>query len=458
MKSRKRIFRVIALMLCFVMCVAIVGCQSKKEQSPPPAEASNSAESSASSSASSSAASDSDEALELKVIIMTSVPEIEYNTLYRACETYKEAHPNISFDYNVISTSGSTYEEKVLTMMAGGDTTDLFQPRHLPHYFNLISNGYVEELTPWIESSDLDMSVFRGTDESLRYDGKLYALPFTNDVWIVYYNKDMFDEAGLDYPDGSWTWEEYADYCAKLTHGEGADKVYGGYFQDWKASACNPAICDGLHDLSSYDDYEWLKYGYQYVYDLQKAGHIMDFSMISTNSLNYDSVFANKQVAMVYMGTWNNSRLNALADQIDFEWGICQAPHIAATGKQGDAVGTVIGCSMNANGEHKEEAFDVLKWVTSSPEASKAIASAGALPAVRDEETYQVLSEQVAGFPEGGEAAFEFNNFSLEMPLDPNSSMIEELTLQYYSLIMTDSISVDEGVEELAAEINALPH
>src|SRR5699024_2050658 len=69
---------------------------------------------------------------------------------------------------------------------------------------------------------------FAGT----QLDGAFYALPYRASSYALFYNKKIFDEKGVPYPD-NLTWDEYADLALQLTSGEGADKFYGSYIPDW---------------------------------------------------------------------------------------------------------------------------------------------------------------------------------------------------------------------------------
>jgi len=56
---------------------------------------------------------------------------------------------------------------------------------------------------------------------------EIYGLPYTKGGFYVFYNKNMFDAAGVPYPTDDWTWEEFEETAKKLTKGSGANKVYG---------------------------------------------------------------------------------------------------------------------------------------------------------------------------------------------------------------------------------------
>lgn len=81
-----------------------------------------------------------------------------------------------------------------------------------------------EQLLPideFIKKDNLDLSIYKGAAEQLQYNGVSYALPYRNDWYVLYYNKDLFDAAGVEYPSNDMTWQEYYDLAAKLTSRRG---------------------------------------------------------------------------------------------------------------------------------------------------------------------------------------------------------------------------------------------
>ncbi len=62
------------------------------------------------------------------------------------------------------------------------------------------------------------------------FNGDYYALPYCNNINMVYFNKRMFDAAGVPYPKEDWTWNDFRETAKKLTSGSGANKVYGAFF------------------------------------------------------------------------------------------------------------------------------------------------------------------------------------------------------------------------------------
>ncbi len=87
-----------------------------------------------------------------------------------------------------------------------------------------MSNDILLDLTDKIAASDkLEMDKFPQDIKDLyTWDGKTYAVPKDVDTIALWYNKTMFDEAGLFYPDDTWTWDDFYDAAEKLTKDDGS--------------------------------------------------------------------------------------------------------------------------------------------------------------------------------------------------------------------------------------------
>lgn len=106
---------------------------------------------------------------------------------------------------------------------SGGDMPDVFW-MHSNEAQKYMSNDILLDLTDRIASSDkLEMDKFPQDIKDLyTWDGKTYAVPKDVDTIALWYNKTMFDEAGLSYPDDTWTWDDFYDAAVKLTKEDGS--------------------------------------------------------------------------------------------------------------------------------------------------------------------------------------------------------------------------------------------
>lgn len=105
----------------------------------------------------------------------------------------------------------------------GGDLPDVFW-MHSNYSQKFMSNDILLDLTDKVaQSSTVDMAnYYQDIAELYQYDGKIYGIPKDYDTIGLWYNKTMFDEAGIAYPDETWTWDTFAEAAGKLTKADGS--------------------------------------------------------------------------------------------------------------------------------------------------------------------------------------------------------------------------------------------
>ena len=366
-------------------------------------------------------------------------------------DAYEAQNPNVTVEITEISSA--EYQDVVNIMLSGGDDTDIITVKDIPGYNAMLSRGQIIPLNDLIAADDIDLSMYSGAAEELTFEGSIYALPFRSDIWIMYYNKDIFDAAGVDYPTNDMTWDEFDTVARELTSGSGADKIYGAHFHVWRSAVELATVQDGLNTVIS-DDYSFMAPMYNMVIGMQDDGIIMDYGELRTGSIHYSGVFENGQVAMLPMGSWFiGTMIQAEANgDADFNWGIASYPHPEGVAA-GTTAGTLTSLAINANSQQQEAAWDFVKFYT-GPEGAAVLAQS-TLPAIR---TPEILEGFVAvdGMPEGAAEALQTTTVRLELPMNPLVSSIEQILNEEHDLIMTESVSVDEGIAEMTRRVSEL--
>ena len=102
---------------------------------------------------------------------------------------------------------------------SGGELPDVFW-MHSNQAQKYMENDMLMDLTDKIAASDkIDMgNYYEGIVNLYQLNGKQYAVPKDIDTIALWYNKTIFDEMGVDYPDDTWTWDDFVDAAAKLTN------------------------------------------------------------------------------------------------------------------------------------------------------------------------------------------------------------------------------------------------
>ena len=133
-------------------------------------------------------------------------------------DEFEKQNPNIKVEMTAMDPS--SYWPRISAMATAGELPDVF----------CMSTGYFEQ---WAQDGLL-MNIQELVDRDLNVDdyfvevfsenrypdkqsGDMYAIPYAWVTPVLFYNKDMFDEAGLAYPDDNWTWDDFLAAAQKLT-------------------------------------------------------------------------------------------------------------------------------------------------------------------------------------------------------------------------------------------------
>jgi multiple sugar transport system substrate-binding protein len=143
-------------------------------------------------------------------------------------------------DFQIVHQANpADYYTKIQTMIAGNTAPDLMWLSQ-EYIANYADNGAILDLTDLVgKMSDMPAAklddYYPGTLEVTRYNDRLYGLPWIAAPVMLYYNVDMFQKAGINPPDESWTWDTFKDAAQKLTLKDASGNVtqYGTSFNGW---------------------------------------------------------------------------------------------------------------------------------------------------------------------------------------------------------------------------------
>lgn len=371
-------------------------------------------------------------------------------------EAYTAKHPNVKFEH--VDLGSQDYTQMIATQLTGGaKDIDVVTIKDVPGYATLVKAGNITALNETIKSSNIDTSAYGGLLDELAIDGKIYALPFRSDFWVVYYNKDIFDKAGVAYPTNDMTWKQFDETAEKLKSGFGANKIYGALLHTWRSTVQLPGIQDGKHTLVD-GQYDFLKPWYERALALQKSGAIPSYASLKTSNTHYSALFFNGTIGMLPMGTWFIGTQIAKVksgESKSVNWGIVSFPH-----PEGVAAGTtaaqLAGLSVNSNSAHKEAALDFIKFAA-GPEGAKIIAETGTIPAIRSDDVAAKIAS-LPGFPkdEASRKALKAGKSYLEMAVNPNAAKIEVVLNRVHDAIMTDNVPVEQGLKDMTEGVKAI--
>lgn len=431
--------KILSFALALVMAVGtLAGCGAS----------SSSSSSAAASTAASSTAADA------PVTLKWAVWDIDATTYYQPLiDAYQKANPNVTIE--MVDLGSTDYMTVLATQLSGGaDDLDVITVKDIPGYSNLVNLGMLEPLD---KLNTTDTSLYGGTIEQITVDGSYYAVPFRSDFWVVYYNKALFDAAGVDYPTNDMTLDEYDALAREMTSGEGADKVYGCHYHTWRSAVQLFGILNGENTIVD-GTYDFLKPYYERILAEQNDGICMDYATLKTSSTHYSDVFYNNQVAMMNMGSWfvatQIEKVKA-GESLSTEWGIVKYPHDEGV-EAGTTLGTITSLGINSKSSNKEAAADFLNFVCGESGA-EIIAGTGTFPAIKTDAVVDTIAS-IDGFPtdDNSKEALKTVKTYLEMPMDAHAADIETVLNNAHDAIMTESETIDEGIAEMNAGVKAI--
>lgn len=146
----------------------------------------------------------------------------------RVAEAFQTEHPDVTVKVEVAD--WDSYWEKLRVLVAGGTPPDVFA-MDAPLYPDWQSRGALLNLQTYLDADPAALDgVFPVTLEAYKTPEGFFGLPRDFQTIVLYYNKDMFDAAGVAYPTEAWTWDDLRATAKKLTldkDGDGATDQWG---------------------------------------------------------------------------------------------------------------------------------------------------------------------------------------------------------------------------------------
>jgi len=451
--------KLISIMLTAVMMTSVlVGCGAKEEAAAPAADAPAATESAP---AAEEAAPAATEEAAAEPVTLTWAIWDEATTQYWGDikAAYEAANPNVTIE--MVDLGSQDYMTVLATELSGsGSDFDVVTIKDVPGYATLVSKNTLEPLDAYISEAGIDLAQYGGVDKQITIDGSLYELPFRNDFWVVFYNKDLFDAKGVPYPTNDMTFEEYDALARQVTDTTFGSQIYGTHYHTWRSAVQLFGVLDGKHSILD-GTYDYFKPYYEMVLGQEDDQVCRNYADLSAEGLHYSAAFSGGDVAMMNQGSWFISTLmtNIASGEYDASlcgnWGLVKYPHAEGV-EAGSTLGTITGLSVVAASDVKDAAFDFVEWV-SGEEGAKVMASSGNFPALMTDDIAGMISG-LEGFPTDAESkeALKVSNLYLEVPYAENVAEINNVLDTYHKSIMNREVSIDEGIASMNEEVGKI--
>ncbi len=285
----------------------------------------------------------------------------------KAIEKFEKLHPDI--EVKLTTMLPKNYWPKIRTLAF---------TKRLPDVFNMssgyleewVANGFLLDLTDFVErdinKDEFFFNLFEVGRKLARTD-RYYAIPFALVVTVLFYNKDMFDEAGLEYPNADWDWFDFLNAAIKLTKdkdGDGKIDQWGFWFYGRYANVEPWIYANGGHlinrETMRFEPDENAIQALRFLVRLTTKYKVSPKPR-EMKGIKAKNVFPMGLAAMWVDGSWNieNNRKVA-ADK--FRWGIAPVP-VGPRGSKDVAYGWPDFIVISAFTKHPKEAWEFAKFM-----------------------------------------------------------------------------------------------
>ena len=383
------------------------------------------------------------------VYLQFSAGEANAEVLKNMVAKFEADNPDIEVE--VQSLGYDEYFTALATKMAGNSAPDCFE-LNMENFLTYAIRDSIEPLDSYFESTGISKDVFsEGPINAATYNDKLYAIPQSFSTVVLFYNKNLFDQAGLSYPTDDWTWKEEQAAAEKIrTLG---DDIWGTYqpvtyhelYKTVKTNGGSLVSDDGkTFTMNSPENIDTLTMMLNRVCgDNRVMPNIEDMA----GRGDWD-MFKSGNLGMIHTGIW---AFTDFAQNItDFDWDISVEPgnkthaaHFFAN----------VAC-VNKNSKNKEAAFRFITYMASNKDVVKMRLDAQwELPTISDQDLMAQYLEQTP--PENREAVLKSLDYAAAPPallrysevVDTMTPLLEDATI--------NNVPAEEVLNQIQDEVVA---
>ena len=274
---------------------------------------------------------------------------------------FEKENPNIKVNYTP-GLDGYEYNAKLLSSAAAGSLPDVMFVS-AESYRAIVSKGALWDITDQFDENYPLDDFIDSSSQIMEVDGHVYGISSCTVSPIVYYNKDVFDQKGIDYPsadpENCWTIDEFRDVAKKLT----SDDIYGVYGLETVADTLNAQLLSngGTRYNEDYTKSTMNSPENKEVFEIIKAirtedGSAPDASTLDAVGMSAKQMLQTGKVAMLVDGSWSLQELAAS----DMNIGMAPLPSYVKVLTTGQAH---LHCIAETS-KHKDEAWQFLQFLS----------------------------------------------------------------------------------------------
>lgn len=305
---------------------------------------------------------------ETKERVVTTVCRSTYATQ----EWYQQMNADFTAETGInveVEPTPGTGDDNVLKinvdLLAGGDI-DVVSTLGPRNFQARIDAGFFLPLDEELSKRNIDVANIWGKYAQKQSDGNIYALPYKQEIFCLFYNKNVFDNAGVAYPTAPWTWDDYEATC-KAIQENSSDDVYGAFSQFDNPWLYMMAAQKGVpfykaDGTSNFDDPAFAEALKWYKSMSDDKGYQMGIKELKAKGVEWDYYATQDNLGMFIQGNWFTRLLNSQNDYPkDWNYGMVALPSGTSDNSKNNFVAMGY-LSVNKNAAHLDEAIEYLTW------------------------------------------------------------------------------------------------
>jgi multiple sugar transport system substrate-binding protein len=362
-------------------------------------------------------------------------------TLKKMIEVFEEKNPDIKVDLQI--TGFQDYFIKLATTVGGGNAPDVFE-MNMENYLSYMLRDACADLTGLVNTENYSA----GTLEAVSSDGKLYAVPMSFSTCILIYNKALFDEAGIAYPNDEWTWADIQT-AAEAIKALGDD--IWGVFQPITYNEFYKSVKGNGGSLLNEDYTAFTANSPENIVVLEAMlkrvrgeNHVQPTAEEMAGRGDWD-MFTEGKLGMIITGIW---AFPTFTEKCDFDWDIVVEP---GYDKKSTFFFANVNC-VSPSSEKKEAAAKFADAMGSDPDIVQLRLDASwELPTIADQSKLTQYLEVTP--PTNRSAVFDSMDYAAAPPALKEAGAASEIINDVLSTLEMNDVSAEEALNDIQEQL-----
>ena len=356
---------------------------------------------------------------------------------------FEEANPGITID--VSTAPFADYFTLLQADVVSGDAPDVFELNY-ESFVTFAANGTLLNISDNLSG---EAPYYPRALEAFQYEGEQLALPETFSTVLLFYNADLFDQAGIEYPTAEWTWAEAVSAAEAIT-GLGED-IWGLFspvqFWEFYKKAAQNGECNFFNE----DMTESTINSAACVETLETMISFMETGIMPTaaqlSGVSDSELFLSGNLGMLVTGIW----MFGAFEEADFAWDIQIEPAINQKAHHFFANGVAVSSST----QHAEAAARWAEFLTSSEVAATVRVESGwELPALDQPEYFESYLMQSP--PNNREAVFTALESPVTPPVIERQNEMQDAVNNLITQVIDGELTAQEALDLAKAALDSL--